>query len=76
MKKRGGRMGNRGAVTVLVTLLLIPSVFLTGFLTDLARVKLYGNQGAMAADSYAEAVLANYDGLLKDLYGLFSVTQS
>ncbi len=75
-RKKGRRMGSRGAVTVMVTLLLIPSVFLTGFLTDLARVKLYGNQGALAADAYAESVLANYDGLLKDLYGLFSVTQS
>ncbi len=75
-RKRRRKMGSRGAVTVMVTLLLIPSVFLTGFLTDLARVKLYGNQGALAADAYAEGVLANYDGLLKDLYGLFSVTQS
>ena len=50
-RKRRRKMGSRGAVTVMVTLLLIPSVFLTGLRTDLARVKLYGDQGALAADA-------------------------
>ena len=65
----------KGSITVMVTLLMIPTIFFTGFLVDLARIKLYGNQAVMAADNYGEAVLTEYDALLKDLYGLFAVTQ-
>ena len=66
----------KGSITVLVALILVPTIFFTGFLVDLARIKLYGNQALMTADNYGEAVLATYDNLLKDLYGLFAVTQS
>ncbi len=65
----------KGSITVLVTLLLVPTIFFTSFLVDLARLKLYGNQAVMTADNYGEAVLSQYDNLLKELYGLFAVTQ-
>ena len=66
---------SKGSITVLVTLLMVPTIFFTGFLVDLARIKLYGNQALMTADNYGETVLAEYDALLKDLYGLFAITQ-
>lgn len=66
---------SRGSITVMVTLMLIPTIFFTGFLTDLARIKLSGNQAVMAADNYGEAILTEYDYLLKELYGLFAITQ-
>lgn len=66
---------SRGSVTVLVTMILIPTIFFTGFLVDLSRLKLYGNQAVMTADNYGEAVLSQYDNLLKELYGLFAITQ-
>ena len=66
----------RGSITVMVTLILIPTIFFTGFMVDLARIKLYSNQAVMTADNYGEAVLTNYDNLLKELYGLFAVSQS
>ena len=66
---------SRGSITVLVTLILVPTIFFTGFMVDLARLKLYGNQAVMTADNYGEAVLTQYDNLLKELYGLFAVTQ-
>lgn len=67
---------SRGSITVLVTLILVPTIFFTGFLTDLSRLKLCGNQAVMAADNYGETVLTQYDNLLKELYGLFAVTQN
>lgn len=66
----------RGSITVFLSILLIPTIFLTGLLTDLARIKLYSNQALMTADNYGEAVLTQYDNVLKELYGLFSVTQN
>lgn len=65
----------RGSITVFVTLILVPTVFFTGFMVDLSRLKLYGNQAVMTADNYGEAVLSEYDNLLKELYGLFAITQ-
>lgn len=67
---------SRGSITVMVTLLLIPTIFFTGFLTDLARIKLSGNQAVMAADNYGEAILTEYDYLLKELYGLFAISNN
>ena len=65
----------RGSITVMVTLMLIPTIFFTGFLTDLARIKLYSNQAVITADNYGETIIAEYDYVLKELYGLFAVTQ-
>ncbi|MBQ8509981.1 MAG: hypothetical protein IJ493_08760 [Clostridia bacterium] len=68
--------GSNGSITVMVTLIMVPTMVVTGFMVDLARLKLYGNQALMTADNYGEAVLSVYDNLLKDLYGLFAVSQS
>lgn len=70
------RRKNRGIITVFVTLIMVPVVVCTGTMVDIARLKLYSSQAAMAADSYGEVVLSEYDNLLKELYGLFSVTQN
>ena len=65
----------RASVTVFVTIILIPTIVLSGILTEIARINLYGNQALMTADNYGETVLTQYDDLLKELYGLFAVTQ-
>ena len=65
----------KGSVTVFVTLIMIPTIFFTAFLGDLARVKLYSNIALMTADNYGENILTEYDDLLRELYGFFSVTQ-
>lgn len=65
----------KGSITVLVTLILVPTIFFEGFMVDLARIKLYSNQAVMTADNYGEAVISMYDNLLKELYGLFAITQ-
>ncbi len=65
-----------GMITVFVTLLMVPVVAITGIMVDVSRLKLYSSQAAMAADSYGAAVLSDFDNLLKQLYGLFSVTQN
>lgn len=71
-----GRCGHKGSITVFVIWIMVPVVVITGLMVDVARMKAYSSQAVMAADSYGEAVLSEYDNLLKELYGLFSVTQS
>ena len=65
----------KGSVTVFVTLIMIPTIFFTAFLGDLARIKLYGNIALMTADNFGEDMLTEYDDLLRELYGFFAVTQ-
>jgi hypothetical protein len=67
---------SKGSITVFVTLILVPTIFFTSFMVDLARIKLYSNQAVMTADNYGQTVLTYYDNVLKELYGLFSVTQN
>ncbi|MCD7739075.1 MAG: DUF5702 domain-containing protein [Lachnospiraceae bacterium] len=70
------RRKHQGIITVFVTLIMVPVVVFTGLFVDLARLKLSGSQAVMAADAYGEAVLSEYQNVLKELYGLFAVTQS
>lgn len=63
----------KGAVTVLVTLLLIPAILVSGTGVDLARVYAAKSIVQDANQMGANAALASYDALLKDLYGLFAI---
>ena len=65
----------KGAVTVFVTLLLIPAVLLSGTGVDLARIYTAKSILQDANQLAANSILADYDALLQDLYGLFAVTE-
>lgn len=68
--------GAPGSVTVMVTLFMVPMILVNTFMVDLARLKLYGNQAVMTADNYGAAALTIYDNVLKELYGLFAISNS
>jgi len=63
----------RGAVTVFVTLLLIPAILISGTGVDLARVYTAKSLLSDGNQLAANALLAEYDALLQDLYGLYGV---
>lgn len=73
---KGFFTGNRGAVTVIVTLLLIPAVLISGTGVDIARIYTARATLQDANQLALNSVLADYDALLQDLYGLYAVTQS
>ena len=75
MRNRFGTK-NQGIITVFVVLIMVPVVVITGLMVDIARAKLFAAQVAMSSDFYGEAILSEYDNVLKELYGLFSVTQN
>ncbi|MCX4307103.1 MAG: DUF5702 domain-containing protein [Acetatifactor sp.] len=72
---RRNRRRHQGIITVFVTLIMVPVVLITGILVDVSRLKLYSSQAVMAADAYGDGILSEFDNLLRELYGLFSVTQ-
>ena len=63
----------RGAVTVFVTLLLIPAVLVSGTGVDLARLYTARSIVHDANQLAANSALASYDALLQDLYGLYGI---
>lgn len=66
----------KGAITVFVSLLLIPAILVSGTAVDLSRIHTArsivqdGNQLA------ANSVLTQYDAMLQDIYGLYGVMES
>jgi len=65
----------KGAVTVFVTLLLIPAILVSGTAVDLARIHTARSIVQDANQLAANSVLTQYDALLKDLYGVFGVAE-
>jgi len=75
MRKRFGK-NRHGVITVFVVLIMVPVVVITGTMVDITSMKLFATQVAYASDSYGDVVLSEYDNLLKELYGLFAITQN
>lgn len=65
--------GSKGAVTVMVTLLLVPALLISGTGVDLARIYTARSVVQDANQLAANAALTQYDAMLQDLYGLFAV---
>lgn len=67
---------SKGAVTVIVTLLLIPSILISGTAVDVARIYSAKSIVQDANSLGANAAMAQYNALLKDLYGLYGIQDS
>lgn len=67
---------NQGVITAFVTMIMVPVVVFTGIFVDMSRFKFCSSQAIMAADSYSEGVLSIYNNVLKELYGLYSISTS
>ncbi|MBQ5320069.1 MAG: hypothetical protein J6K17_13340 [Oscillospiraceae bacterium] len=68
------RGNEKGMVTVLVSLLLVPVILFSGLMVDFARVKMAESQAVFTADLYANSVLASYNKEMYDMYALFGFT--
>ena len=65
----------KGAVTVFVTLLLIPAILISGSAVDLSRILTARSVMQDANQLASNSVLTQYNALLQDLYGLFGVAE-
>lgn len=63
---------NRGAVSIFLAIILLPTISFIGLFTDLARVELSKETAVTAAELLMNTVLTQYDAKLKDSYGLFA----
>lgn len=74
MKKK--RKRSRGAVSIFLTLILVPCIIVTCAFDDISRVQLSKAGAASAADLALYSLLAEYDVDLKEYYGLVASSQS
>ena len=65
----------KGAVTVFVTLLLIPAMLVSGTAVDLARIHTARSILQDANQMASNTLLTQYNALLYDIYGLFAIAE-
>jgi hypothetical protein len=75
-KKTDGRKSTYGAVTVFLTLILLPCMIFTCAFGDVSRVLLSESQAEAASDLALYSLLANYDEDLEEWYGLVASVQT
>ncbi len=66
---------NRGSVTVFVTLLLIPSILVTGTAVDLSRIHTARSIVQDANQLAANSLLTQYEAMVQDIYGLYGIME-
>lgn len=71
--KKIKRIGSHGIITVFLTLMMVPVVAISSVMVDVARLNLYSSQAVMAADTYGDAVLSEFDNLLKSCMAYFQL---
>jgi hypothetical protein len=65
--------GERGTVSIYLSIILIAVLALTGVFVDYTRVKVAQNQAKRALDAATLSMLAAFDTKIKNDYGLFSI---
>lgn len=63
-----------GAISIFLCLVLTSLIILSGFLIDGSRIRAGETQAQAAAENSMRSTLAGYNRMLKDLYGLFAIS--
>ncbi len=73
--KRKTKERIRGSITVLMVIILLPMMTLSAVIVDSGRINMARSMVSSAGDLATNTALANYDTILKDVYGLFAMSQ-
>ena len=66
----------QGSISVLLVIILLPSMVLSALVVDTSRINMARSMVSSAGDLAINSALANYDTVLKDVYGLFAMSQA
>lgn len=66
----------KGAVSIFLVIILVPMLTVSSIMVDSSRIKLGKAMAESAADLTLNTALTNYDSLLKEVYGLFAMSQN
>lgn len=65
----------RGAISIFLIIVMVPMLTISGIFIDVSRLNLAKSMAAAAGDLTLNTALTDYDTVLKDMYGLFAVSQ-
>lgn len=74
--KKQRQAGSHGAVTVFLSIVLVPCIVFASIFCDLSRVQLSTAASASAGDLAMYSLLSRYDETLKEYYGLVASCQN
>ena len=66
----------RGAVSIFLVLILVPTLVVASIMFDSSRLKLARSVVDSAGDLTLNTAMAQYDNVLKEMYGVFAISQS
>lgn len=66
----------KGAISIFLAIILLPMMAIASIYIDASRVKLAKSLVSSAGDLTLNTALTNYDNVLKDMYGVFAMSQS
>ena len=66
----------RGSISVLMIIILLPMMTLSALIVDSSRINMARSMVSSSGDLAMNTALANYDTILKDVYGLFAMSQN
>lgn len=66
----------RGSLTVLLVIILLPTMTFSALIVDMSRVNMAKQMMSSSGNLAMNTALANYDTVLKDVYGLFAMSQN
>ena len=75
-KKHLNKKRIKGSVTILLIIILIPSILLSGIIVDTSRVNIGKASISSAGELAMSTALSKYDTIVKEVYGLFAMTQN
>lgn len=65
----------QGSISLLLVIILLPMMTFSAIIVDLSRINMAKQMMSSAGDLAMNTALANYDTILKDVYGLFAMSQ-
>ena len=65
----------QGSISVLMAIILVPTMVLSALIVDTARINMAKSMVSSAGDLALSSTIADYDTILKDVYGLFAMSQ-
>lgn len=66
----------RGSITILMIIIMLPMMTMGAIIVDSSRINMARSMVSSAGDLAANSMLANYDTIVKDVYGLFAMSQN
>jgi hypothetical protein len=66
----------KGAVSIFLIIILVPMLTVSSIMVDSSRIKLGKAMAESAGDLTLNTALTNYDSILKEVYGLFAMSQN